>query len=58
MKSLLNKSNTYPGQRTETISLPGKMEVNADNSRNRIFSAADLWNIQRQVKYRLGRRFI
>ncbi len=57
MKALLN-NNSNTG--SETVSLAGIYGVIAEhsNSRHKIFSTADLWNIRRQTKYRALRRFI
>jgi len=60
MKSLLNKHNTFLHLGTENITLSGKNQSGADtgSDRSKLFSAADLWNIQRQTRYRVSRRFL
>ncbi len=59
MKSLLNR-NTYLNQSSELELLTAGTAENNGNIhiRHKVFSTADLWNIQRQTKYRVLRRFI
>ncbi len=60
MKVLLNKNNHHASQGLQMLPVlasEGNSVAN-NSSRHRIFSTADLWNIQRQTKYRALRRFI
>jgi len=41
-----------------TTSIKETLATNFDTTQQKIFSAADLWNIQRNKRRNLGRRFI
>ena len=41
-----------------TTSIKETLATNFDTTQRKIFSAADLWNIQRNKRRNLGRRFI
>ena len=60
MKSILNKNNALLNQSLETeLLLVSHESIGIGQTvRHKIFSTADLWNIQRQTKYRAIRRFI
>ncbi len=60
MKALLNNNSIYLNHGLEVECLLVKQNSIIENlsSRHKVFSSADLWNIQRQTKYRAGRRFL
>lgn len=60
MKVLLNNNSIYLNHSLEVECLLVKQNSISENmnSRHKVFSSADLWNIQRQTKSRTGRRFL
>jgi hypothetical protein len=60
MRTTLNNITQTGLSTLESFPKEVKETLFTDNIRGRhkIFSTADLWNIQRQTKYRIQRRFI